>query len=178
MTRTQHDQFDCMYHALFPKMMNFAGRLCKNRDEAEDVIQEAFIKAFAAFDKVENTHRIDNWLMRIVYNTFLDTRRKQGRRISTFGESQQEPGHLLDDQPDSRETPEEFMMGKTISKEMLRALNRLDTESREIFCQVYLDQVDQGEVSRTYGIQIGTLRSRLFRIATRLRKDLSASRAA
>ncbi len=173
MTQSKNQEFERMYRELFPKMANFAARLCRNKDEAEDVTQEAFLKAYRSFEISDDARRIDNWLMKIVYNTFLDRKRMKSRRIQEMNEAMMGVDSSIDDVADSRKNPEEIVLGEAISPALLSALATLDADSRELIRQIYVERRDQHELSKEYGIRVGTLRSRIHRITLKLRHELT-----
>lgn len=173
MTQSKNQEFDTIYRELFPKMANFAARLCRNKDEADDVTQEAFLKAYKSYDKVDDARRIDNWLMKIVYNTFLDRKRMKSRRVQEVSEAIMGTDSSIDDLADHRSTPEEIFLNESISPELLSALATLDADSRELIRQIYVERRDQVELSKEYGIRVGTLRSRIHRITQKLRQELT-----
>lgn len=178
MTKTQETEFNLMYSELFPKMVKYANTLCRNREEAEDIAQEAFIKAYKSFDKVNQTFRIDNWLMKIVYNTFLDIRRMKNRRLKPMGETVEGTDLTIADMPDAGPSPEDLVVGSVMDPEIARALRNLDPHSRELFEKAVIEERNQIELSREMGIEAGTLRSRLHRICARLRKDIYSNKMA
>src|SRR4051812_48960286 len=79
--------FENMYRESYRKIFNFAKRLCGNYDQAEDLTQEAFMRAYSAIDTHHSGGKVDNWLMRIVYNLFLDSRRRASRRVKEVNET-------------------------------------------------------------------------------------------
>ena len=164
-----------MYKELFPKMRNFAARLCRNKDEAEDVTQDAFLKAYKSFGTCDDSRQVDNWLMRIVYNTYLDRKRMKSRRIQECGNSLGIPDSTIDDFADANDSPEEIVLSSIASPELLSALATLDSDSRELMRQIFVEQRDQKDLSEEYGIRIGTLRSRIHRITLKLRNELTKS---
>lgn len=172
MSEHKQSEFEKVYKELAPKMRNFAGRLCRNKDEADDVTQDAFIKAYKSFETCDDSRQIDNWLMRIVYNTYLDRKRMKSRRVQECGNNLGYPDSTTDDFADSSKSPEELVLLSIVSPELLSALAILDSDSRELLRQIYVEQRDQKELSDEYGIQIGTLRSRIHRITVRLRKEM------
>ncbi len=172
MTQRKNAEFDQIYRDLFPKVANFAGRLCRNRDEAEDITQEAFLKAYRSFDHCDDARRPDSWMMKIVYNTFLDRKRTKSRRIQEVCETAFGIDASMDDLADTRNTPEEIVLGESISPELLSALCTLDEDSQELIRQIFIERRDQHELSMEYGIRVGTLRTRIHRITLKLRHEL------
>lgn len=168
----KQSEFDKMYKQLSPKMRNFAGRLCRNKDEADDVAQDAFLKAYKSFETCDDSRQVDNWLMRIVYNTYLDRKRMKSRRVQECGNSLGYPDSTTEDYADTCKSPEDFVISNIVSPELVTALEILDSDSRELLRQIYVEQRDQRELSAEYGIQIGTLRSRIHRITVKLRKEM------
>jgi RNA polymerase sigma-70 factor (ECF subfamily) len=173
MSEHKQSEFEKVYKELAPKMRNFAGRLCRNKDEADDVTQDAFIKAYKSFETCDDSRQIDNWLMRIVYNTYLDRKRMKSRRIQESGNSLGIPDSTVDDFADISASPEEIVLSTIASPELLSALATLDADSRELMRLIYVEQRDQKDLSEEYGIQIGTLRSRIHRITVKLRNELT-----
>ena len=172
MTQSKNIEFEQMYRELFPKVANFAGRLCRDKDEAEDITQDAFLKAYRAFENCDDARRTDSWLMKIVYHTFLDRKRTKSRRVQAVSETAIGIDSSIDDFADSRKTPEEIVLGESISPELLSALTTLDEDSRELIRQIFVERRDQHELSKEYGIRIGTLRTRIHRITLKLRQEL------
>ena len=176
MTENQEVQFEEMYHELYPKMVNFAGRLCRDKDDAHDIAQEAFIKAYSSYDKIDDTRRADNWIMKIVYNTFLDLRRKRSRRIVEISENCEVNGITLEDRADKADSPEDKLMKKSVDPILMRALRKLDPVSRDIIQLIYFDQRDQVEVGRMFGLNEGALRSKIHRVMGKLRNEFAGNR--
>lgn len=178
MDQNRETEFNEMYVTLFPKMVKYANNLCRNREEAEDITQEAFMKAYRSFDKINLSFKVENWLMKIVYHTFLDVRRMKGRRIQALGEAIEGTDLTLSDLPDNGPSPEDRLMEQSIDPDLRRALRNLDPKSRDLFKKAFIEERSHSEISQEMGIETGTLRSRLHRITMRLRKDLKGSKFA
>lgn len=165
------EKFNMIYISHFPKMRNFAMSLCGNRDDAEDLAQEAFVRAFKGFEKCDNPDRLDNWLMRIVYRTFIDSRRAAHRRPRIQdGESKLEE-EVADG---NSKSPELILMEHQIDKDILEAIQLLDHTSQKMIYLVYIEERSPIEICESFGLNTQALRSRLFRLCNRLRRELES----
>ncbi len=177
MSEIENLEFEQVYRKFHPKMRIFAGRLCRNKEEAEDIAQDAFVKAYKSFESCDHGRQIDNWLMRIVYNTYLDRKRMKSRRVKECGNNLDIPESTIDDFADSNPTPEAIVLAGIASPQLLSALATLDADSLRLMKQFYVERRDQNELSEEYGIRIGTLRSRIHRITRKLRQELKSGPA-
>ncbi|HEY7395416.1 MAG TPA: RNA polymerase sigma factor, partial [Gemmatimonadaceae bacterium] len=143
-----------------PTYTRFAIRMVGNRDEAEDVLQLAFIRAFRALDRCRDPSRFGAWLYQIVANecrTFLARRARRDRRI-VRDELQL---HATSTMPvtDARDTLEDVQY----------ALDRIDAEQREAFVMKYVEELSYEEISEITGVGISALKMRVKRACARLR---------
>lgn len=164
-------QFNEVYQAFFPKMVRFAGQLCKNKDEAEDVTQEAFVKAYRHFEHCEDGPGVKNWLMRIVYNTFLDHRRKQQRRVVEASYATHED-FGMDDFADPSSNAEQILLGEVMDPILTEAILQLDESAQELLKMAYVEQLSHGEIGQRLGIRAEVCRSRVHRLCVHLRKQI------
>jgi RNA polymerase sigma-70 factor, ECF subfamily len=141
----------------------FAVRMVGNRDEAEDVLQSAFIRAFRALRSCRDPERFGAWLYRIVTNecrTFVVRRARRERRIvrddATFQAAAVDPA------VDARETLEDVEY----------ALAQLDADQREAFLMKHVEDLSYEEMADITGVGISALKMRVKRACTRLRELL------
>lgn len=141
----------------------FAVRMVGNRDEAEDVLQSAFIRAFRALDSCRDPARFGAWLYRIVVNecrTFVTRRARRERRI-VRDESQFEAA-AVDPAVDARETLEDVEY----------ALAQLDVDQREAFLMKHVEDMSYEEMADITGVGVSALKMRVKRACARLRELL------
>lgn len=176
MTSANHTKFNRTYETFFPKMVQFATRLCRNKDEAEDVTQEAFIKAYKHFDQCEGTG-VQNWLMRIVYHTFLDHRRKNLRRSVEVVYAPHDD-FTIEDHADPTSNFTQEMFDGFLDPVLHKAIGSLDFSSRQLLSMAYGEQMSHREIGLKLGIRAESCRSRIHRICCRLRRDAEVKKLA
>jgi RNA polymerase sigma factor (sigma-70 family) len=146
--------------------------ICPETD-ADDAVQEAFLKAFDALPRFREGAPLRPWLLRIVANEARNRRRSAGRRQGLAlraaeavpPSSRVEPG------------PEQLVMAAEERTELLTALNTLRDEDREILGARFLLDMNEAETAETLGIPRGTVKSRTSRALGRLRIAMGADPA-
>jgi RNA polymerase sigma-70 factor, ECF subfamily len=158
------------------KLYPAALRMTRNPSDAEDLLQETFARAYAAFHQFRPGTNLSAWLYRILSNTFINTRRKVGREpaqslFSELGE-QQVPESLLSSS--AAPSAEEEALNRLADSEVIRALRELP---EGFSTTIYLADVEgypYKEIAEIMGVPIGTVMSRLHRGREQLRKRLTA----
>jgi RNA polymerase sigma factor (sigma-70 family) len=147
---------------------NLARWLTGSHEDAEDIVQEAFLRAFSAF---ENLRSEDGkaWLLAIVRNTSLTWMKRNRATTSMIGLGQQ-----LEDPSEPSPDPEETLMISVGREEVRKALEQLPTEFREAIVLRELEELSYKEIARTLDVPLGTVMSRLSRGREWLRRILSS----
>ena len=150
-------------------VFNIALRMVGDRDDAADMTQEAFIKAYGSLGSFRGDSRFSVWLYRITTNVCLDHLRTKARKkqvpLSLDDDAEQEL-----DIPDMRAMPEEQLMRKLSMQAVRRGLDRLAPEHRQILIMRELGGMSYAEISSALSLEEGTVKSRIFRA----RKNLCA----
>ena len=147
---------------------NLARWLTGSHEDAEDVVQEAFMRAFSAFDNLRSEDG-KAWLLTIVRNTSL-TWIKRNRTTSVMVGLEQR----LEDSAEPSPDPEEMLLISRNRDEVRRALEQLPTEFREAIVLRELEGLSYKEIAGTVGVPLGTVMSRLSRGREWLRRILSS----
>ena len=79
------DELKVEIAALVPRLRRFAYALCGNREEGDDLVQTACVKALSRLEQYEPNSRLDSWMYRIVQNTYIDLVRHRGRPVAVHG---------------------------------------------------------------------------------------------
>jgi len=158
------------------KLYPAALRMTRNPSDAEDLLQETFARAYAAFHQFRPGTNLSAWLYRILSNTFINTRRKVGREpaqslFSELGELQV-PESLLSSS--AAPSAEEEALNRLADSEVIRALRELP---EGFSTTIYLADVEgypYKEIAEIMDVPIGTVMSRLHRGREQLRERLTA----
>lgn len=140
-----------------------------NPDDAFDVAQDAFLKAWRGIKDFKGTSAFSTWLYRITVNTAKDAltlKNKRGAELS----STLEEGEVMDT-PDT-ETPEKALVEKERREELKKAIDSLDVSMREIVILRELNGLSYEEISMILDVELGTVKSRLSRAREKLREIL------
>ena len=160
------------------KTFSVAFRITRNREDAQDVVQQSFHKAFMHLDSFQEKSSFSTWLTRIVINEgLMCLRRTRARREVSLGdvESESESEELfLPEIPDRRENPAEIYEQLENEHILCEAMNQLSAEFRTVV-RLRLEERTVGETAEILGLGIGTLKARLFRARQKLRVLLTRS---
>jgi RNA polymerase sigma factor (sigma-70 family) len=150
-------------------------------DEAEDVVQEAFVKAFRHLASFRRDAPFRPWLLRIVANETRNLHRSAGRRAAREARAWDQVAPLLAAHPGAaagssgRDDTAEALERSERRAELVAALGRLATPYREVVTCRYLLELDEDETAAVLGRPRGTVKSRLHRALRALEADLRAA---
>jgi RNA polymerase sigma-70 factor (ECF subfamily) len=157
---------------------NFALRLTSDSDDASDIAQDAFIRAFNAINSFRGDASFTTWLFRITTNVFLDERKKRRAHptqsldeIITLSESA-----LTRQVEDHAPGPEAIATDKERTATLNRAIQKLPEYQRAMVVMYHLEQKAYEEIAEILEVPIGTVKSRLNRARLALKDLLSADR--
>lgn len=153
---------------------NLALRMTDNAEDAADMAQEAFIKAYNSLSNFRGDSKFSVWLYRIVSNVCLDFLRRQSRRSTLSLSIEDEDGEDAQlDVPDDSMSPE-AQLEKTLTREAVReGLKQLPEDSRQILLLRELQGLSYDEIAQALDIGVGTVKSRIFRAREKLCAFLS-----
>lgn len=145
--------------------------VCPEAD-AEDAVQESFLKAFAALSRFRDGAPLRPWLLRIVTNEARNRRRSAGRRQGlALRAAAREPPDGAEPEPG----PEAAVIAAEARGELMAALKTLRDDDREVLGARFLLDLSEAETAETLGIPRGTVKSRTSRALARLREALAAT---
>ncbi|HEY2094642.1 MAG TPA: sigma-70 family RNA polymerase sigma factor [Thermoanaerobaculia bacterium] len=168
--------FEELATPLFGQLYDYAHWLTRDGNEAEDLVQETYLKAFRGFGSFSTGTNFRAWIYRILRNTFLTSR--TGLRAA--------PQISIDDDPDEYEqmgpavidgrTPESLFLGRFTADALRRAIEELPLPFREVLLLSDVEAMSYKEIAETLSIPVGTVTSRLLRARRRVREALRGIR--
>jgi len=170
--------FDLLVAKYQRRLMRLVSRIVHDTAEAEDVVQETFIKAYRALRHFRGDSAFYTWLYRIGINTAKNCLVTQGRRTptSTDNDAEQAEGYADGEQLRDINTPESMLASKQIARTVSAAMDALPFDLRTAIALREIEGLSYEEISEIMACPIGTVRSRIFRarevIAEKLRPML------
>jgi RNA polymerase sigma factor (sigma-70 family) len=158
-------RFDELAMPLFHSLYNFARWLAQNPNDAEDLVQETYLKALRSFDSFQPGTNFQAWIFRILKNTFLDLRAKPEQRMAQAVDSEE-------DLPPTSATPESLLIGRSETEAVRSAIEQLPLAFREVILLCDVEQASYREIAEILSIPMGTVMSRLSRARMTVRESL------
>ena len=162
-------EFEALAMPLFDSLYNFARWLVHNQNDAEDLVQETYLKALRSFASFQHGTNFRAWMFKILKNTFLSSCSKLERRMTVAMDSE-EDGHEL---PVDTETPETILMNRSDSQLVQRAIYNLPVHYRETLLLCEVEEMSYHEIAGILSIPTGTVMSRLARARKAVRESLA-----
>lgn len=148
---------------------NLALRMVGNAQDAEDMAQEAFLKAYNSLSGFRGDSKFSVWLYRIVNNVCLDHLRRQNRRQASSLSVEDDEGEESQlDIPDESQSPEALLERSLTKDAVRRGLQALPAEQRQILLLREIQGMSYEEIGQCLDLEPGTVKSRIFRARKRL----------
>ena len=176
--QVQHGQSELFYELVRPyerRVYAAALAILRNESDAEDVAQEAMLKALANIRQFRAEARFSTWLIQITVNEALMRRRRERSAMKeSIDERRDEEGEYAPREfADWREIPSEALERKEVRQKLAQALESLDRKYREVFVLRDMEQLNIQETAEALGISVASVKTRLLRARLMLR-DLLA----
>jgi len=165
------ETFEDLALPLFPGLYGYARWLTSEPHEAEDLVQETYLKALRGFRSFREGTNFRAWMFRILRNTFLTSR--TGLRVMTSIDDEPE---LADEIVDGGGTPETQFINRANGEALRRAIGELPLIFREVLLLSDVENMSYKEIGEALSIPVGTVTSRLMRARRRMREALQGVR--
>ena len=158
------------------RLYNTVFRLVDNAEDAQDVVQDAFLNAYQALGHFKGDSLFFTWLYRIAVNTAISLKRKQ--RVVVRMDASREAGAALEPADDSElSRPGHALEQAELERRVQNALSRLSPEHRAVLIMKDMEGQKYDTMAEILGVPIGTIRSRLHRARLELRELLEQEEA-
>jgi RNA polymerase sigma factor (sigma-70 family) len=165
--------FEELAMPLFDSLYNFARWIARDSYDAEDLVQETYLKALRSFSSFQPGTNFRAWIFRILRNTFLSSRKTFERRMIDTLESEEEGPELAV----VTDTPETILMDRSNIQRVQRAIDDLPAHYRDTLLLCEVEEMSYGEIAEILSIPIGTVMSRLARARKLVRQSLRSAPA-
>jgi RNA polymerase sigma-70 factor (ECF subfamily) len=154
-------------------LYNFALRMTGNPDDAEDLLQDTYLKAYRFWDKFEKGTNSRAWLFRIMKNSYINRYRKEVREPDTvdYGDIEEFYDSIRDESTETTDL-EERLFGNLLDDDVAKALESLPPDFRTVVILCDIEGFTYEEIANFVDCPIGTVRSRLHRGRKMLRAKL------
>ena len=152
------------------QIFRVAYRMTGNEHDADDVVQEAFLRAYRQIDRFEERANFGTWLHRIAVNCALDLLRARGRMDRHYGgdpEDAEMSGAIRTDAQQDR-----LLMSAELGKQVAAAMEQLSGNERTAFVLRHFEGMPVEEIGKTMGIQVNAAKHTIFRAVRKLRQSL------
>jgi len=169
--------FEAELRAALGPAYSLAYRLTRNRDDAEDLVRDASLRAFRAFDSFQSGSNFRAWFLKILYNLFAKQYAQKRRRVETVNIDEAEDIYIYLQaeraglQPGNTNAAEE-VIGKIDAEAIADAIDALPDEFRNACKLYFMDNLSYQDIADVLGSPLGTVRSKLHRGRKLLQKSL------
>lgn len=153
-------------------VFRLAYRITANEQDAEDVVQETFLKAYRELDRYESRCSFSTWLYRIASNCALDLIRKRKIREQKRERSPDPERDILLSVPAANPGPERALYSAQISESVHAALEQLSSQERAAFVLRHFEGLSIGEIGQALGTGDSATKHSIFRAVQKLRRSL------
>src|SRR5919198_4657384 len=167
-------RFEAEALPLLPGLYSSAFRLTRNAADAEDLVQETFLRAYRGFHQFQEGTNLKAWLYRILMNTFINSYRKKQREPRTISDDEVEDWYLYSRMADEGLEPsaETSVIESLPDEDVQEALQSLPEQFRAAVLLADVEGFSYKEIAEITGVPIGTVMSRLHRGRKALEKRL------
>jgi len=170
--RGDRDAFGILVRRHQNRAFNLAYQMVRNREDALDIAQEAFARAFASLPAFKGEASFTTWLHRIVVNLAIDSLRRKHRAGETVYNDTQAAPEEQGAEPSAPDDPAAVLESKQVRALLAQGIAQLPPAQRAVLILREIEGLSYEEISRAVGCNIGTVMSRLFYARRKLQQAL------
>jgi RNA polymerase sigma-70 factor, ECF subfamily len=169
--------FDEVVRVYRPRILRFLLSSLTDRDAAEALTQECFLKAWSARQQFRGDSSLSTWLTRIAVNLMRDHLRSRSLRFwqKTRG-SALDVMDISDWVPDGRSSPENLAVARQRVADVWRAVEKLSVQQRAVFTLRFVEEMELDEIAITIGMNLSTVKSHLYRALAIIRDRMGEAK--
>ncbi len=168
--------FERLVEPHIPRMYNYIARMTGDPAEADDLMQDALLRAYRALGSFRGGATFQTWLYRIATNICVDAlrrRRRQGARTFSLDDPLDvAEGQVTRDVADHASDPQQLAEVGELQEEVVKAIGELSPKLRSVVVLFDLEGLTYEQIAQALGLPLGTVKSRLFNARVRLRELL------
>ena len=172
------DAFTQLVELFGDRAVNFAYRMLKDQNDAEDAVQEAFLKVFDKIHTFKQESKFSTWFYTVLSNICRDMLRKKSKKPMTvsINQTNREDDDFELQLEDTSYEPHENFIKKDALNVLDKALTQLSDEHREVIVLRDIEGFEYEKIAEILGISLGTVKSRISRARISLRKILEENK--
>jgi RNA polymerase sigma factor (sigma-70 family) len=157
----------------YPLVFKLINRMIHDKEEVEDLTQEAFIKAFTSLANFNNEYAFSTWLYKIASNNAIDHIRKKKLQTFSINRSiESEDSDYTFELSDTELVPDQELIAKQRKKMLDDAMKSLPEKYRQVILMRHVDEKEYQEIAKTLNLPLGTIKAHIFRARELLYKQL------
>lgn len=160
--RQDAEAFDLFVDMFENRVFGFVRRMTSGVEEAQDVTQEVFIRAFQNMHRFDGRSSAKTWLFRIAYNLCVDRSRRADRGLNEVGMQAGPDGEDIIEVPDDRWEPERLTLEGELADVLERAISNMSPKLKSVLLLHDREDASYEEIAETLNVPVGTVKSRLF----------------
>lgn len=171
--RHDYEAFGKLVDAYQARIFGFVKRMVSSPEEAADVTQEVFIKAFQSIHRFDGRASMRTWLFRIAHNLCIDRARKTDRSLREVSLELDAETNETQDIPDHRWSPDEILLNGELMEVVEAGIGTMSEKLRSVLLLHDKEQMSYEEIAALLTIPVGTVKSRLFLARNHLQSVIS-----
>ena len=175
-THKKLSEFEQVALVHIDSVYNVALRMTRNKSDAEDLVQETYLKAFRFFGKFQAGTNCKAWLLKILTNLFNNKYRQRIKEPPQVSYDEIEEdflySRLLKETLEPNENPEQILFSQIVEDDVKKVIDNLPEEFRMVVILSFIEDCSYKEIAEIMDTNIGTVKSRLHRGRTMLQKAL------
>lgn len=172
--RQDFEAFGKIVDAYQARLVGFVRRMTPNNEDAQDIAQETFVRAFQSFARFDGRSSVRTWLFRIAHNLCIDRARQSRTSVAEtpidFELEDSSPREFAD----LRWDPEQIVLDDELAAVLERAIGRMSEKLRAVLLLHDREELSYEEISEAVGIPIGTVKSRLFLARAHIQREVES----